>query len=290
MNYHTPTEIAHLTLKSGVNKADQGWLELLISAFLAGAYVAIAAKASTVVGHDIASYLGYGLARLMIGSVFSLGLLLVVICGANLFTGNTLLVMAYLNGKTSLPKVLRNWGLVFLGNFVGALTVVYIIYQTNLWQANQSLVGVSILQTAVSKVNLSFSEAFFRGIMCNWLVCLGIWAMTAAKEIAGKVAVCYFIIMAFVASGFEHVVANMYYIPIGLLLKGHPQLVELAGLEGALTSFNIWNMFSQNIVPVLLGNIVGGAFFVGTLYWILFLRKSSRESSENKLKMKSAAR
>lgn len=290
MNYHTPKEIAYLTSESGEKKANQGVLELLISAFLAGAYIAIAAEVSTVVGHDVAKYLGYGLAKFVIGSVFSLGLLLVVICGANLFTGNTLLVMAYLNKKIGLQKIFRNWGLVFLGNFIGALTIALIIYKTNLWQANQNLVGVSIIQTAYAKVNLSFSEAFFRGVMCNWLVCLGIWAMTAAKDIAGKVAVCYFIIMAFVASGFEHVVANMYYIPIGLLLKGHAQIVQLAGFEGTLESFNFWNMLNKNIIPVSLGNIVGGAFFVGTLYWILFLRPEKEEILENKIKIKSAAR
>ncbi len=289
-NFHSPEEIAVITMESGVKKANQGVSEILISAFLAGAYVAMAAEASTIVGHDIAKYLGYGMAKFMVGTVFSLGLLLVVICGSSLFTGNTLLVMASLNGRTTWRKVVRNWGWVFIGNFIGALTVVFFMYQTNLWQANDNLVGVSILKIATSKVNLTFSEAFFRGIMCNWLVCLGVWAMTAAKDIMGKVAVCYFIIMAFVASGFEHVIANMYYIPMGLLVKGHSQIVDLAGLEEVISTLSVGKMFTNNFIPVLLGNIIGGAFFVGTLYWALHLRKRKAEPQKVQLEVKSAAK
>lgn len=132
MNYFTPEEIANLTVKSGVKKANQGVFEILLSGFLAGAYVAMAAEASTVVGHDLQNYLGYGLTKFMVGSVFALGLLLVVICGSSLFTGNTLLTMAYLQRKITLNKVLRNWGWVFLGNFLGAICVALLIYKTNL--------------------------------------------------------------------------------------------------------------------------------------------------------------
>lgn len=280
MGFYTPAEIADLTIQSGIKKANQGIKELLVSAFLAGAYVAMAAEASTMVGHDLAKYLGYGMAKFMVGSVFSLGLLLVVICGSSLFTGNTLITMAVLQGETSWKKAFRNWGWVFLGNFIGSLVVALIMFKSNLWQANGHQVGASIIKIANAKANLGFSEAFFRGIMCNWMVCLGVWAMTAAKDIVGKVAVCYFIIMAFVASGFEHVVANMYYIPIGIFVKSQAIVVETAGLEGSLSSLTWTGMFN-NLIPVGLGNLVGGAFFVGTLYWILYKSKGKNVKADH---------
>jgi formate/nitrite transporter len=273
-HFNTPKEIADLTIEQGAEKANQGVVDILISAFLAGAYVAMAAEASTVVGHDMAKYLGYGMAKFMTGTVFSLGLILVVICGSSLFTGNTLISMAWLSKRTTFRKMMRNWGWVFLGNLIGSLVVAYIMYLTNLWNGNDNLIGASALKTAYAKVNLTFSEAFWRGVMCNWFVCLGVWAMAAAKDIAGKVAVCFFIIMAFVASGFEHVVANMYYIPMGLFLKGEAAVVGTAHLEGVLTSLTWWTMIWKNFLPVFLGNAVGGGFFVGALYWLWFKRKA----------------
>ncbi|AZR72872.1 hypothetical protein BBF96_05395 [Anoxybacter fermentans] len=287
MAFYSPKEVAKLTVEGGVKKANQGTTELLISSFLAGAFIAMAAEASTMVGHDVAKYLGYGITKFLIGSVFSLGLLLVVICGASLFTGNNLIIMAYLSGRTTLKKMFRNWGWVFLGNFIGSIFVAYVMYKTNLWQANHYLVGASALKIANAKVNLTITEAFFRGIMCNWLVCLAVWAMTSARDIIGKVAVCYFIIMAFVASGFEHVIANMYYIPIGLFLKDHFQVVQAAGLENALSSLTWTSMVVKNFIPVLLGNIVGGAFFVGTLYWAIYLRESPVQVEETGLDINS---
>ncbi|MCK4257888.1 MAG: formate/nitrite transporter family protein [Halanaerobiales bacterium] len=290
MGYYIPSEIAQLTVNSGVKKANQKLNALLISSFLAGAYIAIAGVASTMASHDTSQYLGLGVAKFLFASIFSVGLILVLICGSSLFTGNTLISMAYLDGKTTLNKMFRNWGIVFIGNFVGAIFVVYIMYKTNLWEGNNHLVGASMLKIANGKVNLTFSEAFFRGIMCNWLVCLAVWAMTAAKDIAGKVSVCYFIIMAFVVSGFEHVVANMYFIPMGLFIKGNSLVVETAGLEGALSSLNGMNMLVKNFVPVALGNIVGGAIFVGGIYWVLYQRKSKKEVMEIRTDVNQAAK
>lgn len=274
-HFNRPDQIAEIMIKEGAKKAEAGITDLLISAFLAGAYVAMAAEASTVVGHDMAKYLGYGMAKFMTGTVFSLGLLLVVICGSSLFTGNTLISMAYLSKRTSFGKMMRNWGWVFFGNLIGSMVVAYIMYLTNLWNGNDFLIGASALKTAHAKVNLTFSEAFWRGVMCNWFVCLGVWAMAAARDIAGKVAVCFFIIMAFVASGFEHVVANMYYIPMGLFLKGEMAVVETAQLEGVLHSLTWWSMIWKNFLPVFLGNAVGGGFFVGAFYWALYKRKDT---------------
>ena len=285
MAYNTPQEVAQMTVETGVKKSNKPTLPLFISAFLAGAFVAMAAAASTTVGHDVSKYLGYGMAKFIIGSVFSLGLILVVICGASLFTGNNLIIMAYLKGKTTLQKLLRNWGWVFLGNFVGSIFVAYVMYKTNLWEMNNNLVGVSALKIAFGKVNLSFSEAFFRGLMCNWLVCLAVWGMAAAKNVIGKVAVCYFIIMSFVASGFEHVIANMYYIPMGLFLKASPEVIQAAGLGDSISALNWASMVTNNFIPVLLGNVVGGAFFVGTLYWFAYLRNNEDVKEKANLNM-----
>ncbi len=290
MGYHVPAEIAQLTVQSGVKKANQTVSEILISSFLAGAYIALAGVASTMASFDTAKYLGYGVAKFLFASIFSVGLILVVICGSNLFTVNALISMAYLDGKTTFNKMLRNWGLVFLGNFVGAIVVAYIMYKTNLWEGSHHLIGASMLKIANGKVNLTISEAFFRGIMCNWLVCLAVWAMTAAKDIAGKVAVCYFIIMAFVVSGFEHVIANMYFIPMGLFIKAKSLVVQTAGLEGSLSSLTWTNMVVKNFIPVALGNIVGGAIFVGAFYWVLYQKKSKAKIVESKNDIKSAAR
>jgi len=166
-----------------------------------------------------------------------------------------------------------NWFFVYFANFAGAILLVIIMYYSGLWKAGNLGVGIAALETAVAKVNLSFLEAFCRGIGCNWLVCLAVWLAIAGKDSISKIFGIYFPIMAFVASGFEHSVANMYFIPIGLFLKGNAAVVNAAGLTQTLDSLTWSSFLIRNLVPVTLGNIVGGALFVGGIYYLAYLRK-----------------
>lgn len=194
-----------------------------------------------------------------------------ILGGAELFTGNNLLVMPLFSKKIKFRRVARNWGIVYLGNFAGSLLLVGLIYISGYWKLNGSLVGASALETAVTKVNLSFLESFIRGILANWLVCLAVWLSLAARDLIGKVIGIAFPIAAFVAMGFEHSVANMYFIPLGLLLMGEGSVLAAAGGID-ISNLNWGTFFVNNLLPVTLGNIIGGVFFVGFLYWFAYRR------------------
>jgi len=219
----------------------------------------------------MAAFLGVGMAKLIGGAVFSVGLMLVVIAGAELFTGNNLIFLSVLDRQVRVSRLLRNWTIVYFANFVGSLLLVLLMYWSGLWKTDGGLVGAKALAIANSKVNLTFLQGFARGIMCNWLVCLAVWMAVSARTVVGKVWAIFFPIMAFVASGFEHSVANMFFIPMGLALKGQTAIVTAAGLADKLSQLTIGGMV-MNLIPVTLGNIVGGSFFVATLYWIVYLR------------------
>jgi formate/nitrite transporter len=202
--------------------------------------------------------------------------MLVIIAGAELFTGNNLILMKVLNREGDLGKMFKNWFWVYVANFLGSLLLVLIMFGTGLWKSGNFVVGAKALEIANGKVNLSWLEAFTRGIGCNWLVCLAVWMSVASKDIIGKIFGIYFPIMAFVASGFEHCVANMYFIPMGLLLKGNATVVATAGLAGKLSNLSLQGFFVNNLIPVTLGNIVGGSLCVATVYWLAYLKKSEK--------------
>ncbi len=253
-----------------VQKVNASIFKLAILGVLAGAYIAFGACLATVVGHDAAKYVGLGFTRLISGAVFSLGLMLVVIAGAELFTGNNLMLMSVLEKRSSLGKMLFKWGIVYLANFIGAIFLAYLYYKTNLWKMGDNMgVGVNALKLANFRMSLTFTEALTRGILCNWLVCLAVWMAIASRDVTGKIFACFFPIMAFVASGFEHCVANMYFIPMGLFLKSSGQIIP-EGLD--LTSLTWTNFFVKNLIPVTIGNIIGGAIFVGLLYWTVYVK------------------
>jgi formate/nitrite transporter len=213
------------------------------------------------------------------GSVFSVGLILVVIAGGELFTGNCLLLSAVMGCRVRFRSMLRNWFFVYISNFVGAIFVVAIIFYGGLWKLGDMGVGAAALKTAVAKVDLTFGEAFFRGVGCNWLVCLAVWMAVASKDVTGKILAMYFPVMAFVASGFEHSIANMYFIPMGILLKSNALVVSASGLGDGAANLT-WRAFLvNNLVPVTLGNIVGGAIFVGGAYYLAYLKPVSQEPS-----------
>ena len=253
---YAPSHIAALVETAGVRKANLPILQTLTLGILAGAFIAFGGMLYTLVmtGND----LGLGPGRLLGGVAFSLGLVLVVIGGAELFTGNNLIVMAWADNKVSLPALMRNWTLVYLGNFVGAVgTAVCMLYSGTL-EMGDGAFAASAMAIAKGKIGLSFSEAFFRGVLCNTLVCLAIWLSFAAHHVSGKILAIVFPISAFVALGFEHSVANMYLIPMGIML----------GVDGVTVSG-----FVGNLIPVTLGNVVGGSVFVAMTYWIVYLRK-----------------
>lgn len=260
--YLTPAETVRAIVDNGRRVLTQSRSRTFALSLLAGLYIGCGAQLATVVTQDAVQFLGKGATAFLGGSVFSLGLMLVVICGAELFTGNSLLVSAALHGEITWGKVLDNWVLVITGNFIGSLLFALLMYEARLWN-NGSLAahGIAI---ANAKCSLGFGAAFVRGILCNWLVCLAVFMATAARDICGRMLACYAPIMAFVASGFEHSVANMYFIPTGLLL---------AGATGQQLPNLTWtNFLIANLLPVTAGNIVGGVVFVAGAYWYIHLR------------------
>ncbi|NIA70243.1 formate/nitrite transporter family protein [Pelagibius litoralis] len=249
---YKPSEIARRIERAGVGKTRLSVAQLLTLSILAGVFIGIGGAFYTLVmtGVDV----GYGPARVLGGVAFSLGLILVVVGGAELFTGDVLMVMAWVDRRITLAAMLRAWGVIYLGNFVGAVALALLM------SASGSLSGPSGMlaaEIAMAKTGLPLDEAFFRGVLCNALVCLAVWLTFAARSVAGKVLAILWPITAFVALGFEHSVANMYLIPAGML----------AGADAALAGF--W----LNLSAVTLGNIVGGAGGVALTYWLAYRRK-----------------
>jgi formate/nitrite transporter len=213
----------------------------------------------------------YGLGKALAGVVFGTGLMLVVLAGGELFTGNTLMLAAVLDQKITVSKMLRNWLIVYAGNFLGSLLIAYMMVNSGLLGSGAAMLGAVTVKIAVYKVNLSFLQAFYLGIMCNWLVCLAVWISAGAETMAGKIFSIFFPIWLFITSGFEHSVANMYYIPAGILAKSNETFAQLSGLSQEALNSLTWGSFAvHNLIPVTLGNIVGGGIFVGMAYWYAY--------------------
>ena len=265
-----PPEMAERMENLGVKKANLNFWSMFTLAVLAGFFIALGAQFFTVVITD--SGLGFGLSKLLGGFTFSLGLILVVVAGAELFTGNNLIMIAWVGGKLSLGQLMRNWIIVYLGNLVGSLGTVMLMYLSRQWVLADFHVGAKALQIANAKVNLTFAEGITRGILCNVLVCLAVWLCMSGRSVVDKIVAILFPITAFVASGFEHSIANMYFIPMGLLLKQEPQVVVAAGkMASELTRLNLQG-FAANLISVTTGNIFGGGFMVAAVYWFIYLR------------------
>ena len=268
-HFLTPAETAQAITDSGRRVLTQPLSRTVVLSLLAGFYIAFGAELATVVTQDAAKFLGLGVSRLLGGSVFALGLMLVVICGAELFTGNSLMIKAGLQKEVSWGKIAENWIVVILGNLVGSLFFAWLMFHSELWRGGN--IAEHAVNIAAAKTDLSFDVALVRGILCNWLVCLAVFMATAARDVVSKMAACYMPIMAFVASGFEHNVANMYFIPTGLLLKS-----ELGLPADGLT----WgSFFVGNLIPVTLGNIIGGVVFVAFAYWYVHLKDAGKREN-----------
>ena len=259
--------------KVGVGKATSPWLTVLVLGLLAGAYIGFGGMLATTLSFEPGA-LGLSFSRFMAGVAFSLGLMLVVIAGAELFTGNNLMISSAMAGQIGFGRMALRWALVYAANFAGALLLALLYYLTGLWKLADGGLAAAIVRTAYNKVNLSFLEALARGILCNWLVCLAVWMALASRQIIGKIFAIFFPIMAFIALGFEHSVANMYLIPEGLLLKAWR---GIAGPAAFAPESLTWGRFLyRNLLPVTIGNIIGGAVFVGMSYWSAYLRPAER--------------
>lgn len=273
-NLNTPEEVAKYTLEIGIKKAKMATFQTFLLSILAGAFIGFAAYGATAASHDISSY---GLAKLVSAIVFGTGLMMVIIGGAELFTGNTLLVIAWREGKITLRQMLRNWSLVYSGNFIGAILMVSLLAFAGVWGNNGGLVGGATIKIAAYKTSYQFFQVVLLGILCNWLVCMAVWMSYSAKDVTGKIIAVFFPIMLFIVSGFEHAIANMYFIPAGILAAGNPELVSLSGLGAEKLSYLTWKgFFLNNLIPATIGNIIGGALAVGMVYRLVYLKGAQK--------------
>lgn len=263
----------------GVKKAGLDTVGMFALGILAGAFIAVGAIFCTTVLAGTGT-LPYGVARLLGGLVFTLGLILVVVGGAELFTGNNLIIMAFMSGKVGISALLRNWVIVYLGNFVGSIITALIMFVSQQFTFGGGSVGLTALNIANSKSGLGFWQAIALGIMCNALVCMAVWLCFSARSTTDKILAIIPPISAFVAAGFEHSIANMYFIPIGLFIKNwapasfwNLKALTDAGVTAASFANLTWaNFFIKNLLPVTIGNIIGGAAMVGLIYWFIYLR------------------
>jgi formate transporter len=255
---YAPKEIAARVNDVGVAKARLPLSTLALLGMLAGAFIGLGAMVFTLVASDAS--LAPAVARLLGGLAFSLGLILVVVAGAELFTGNNLLAMAWASGRISTRELLRNWVVVCAANFVGAAGLAGLVWLAGHGALDQGAVGRTVVRIATAKAQLPWAEAFFRGVLCNVLVCMAVWMAMAGRSVTDKAVAIVFPITAFVAAGFEHSIANMYFFPLAMLLSAPLTAADVA----------------RNLLPVIAGNIVGGSVLVALVYWAIYLRADGR--------------
>ena len=257
-SFKSPVDTAKAIANTAGAKNSAPLLNVILLSFLAGAYIAFGGLLAEVASAGIKDIVGFGLYKFVFGAVFPVGLIIVVLAGSELFTGNVMfMTIGVLDGKASVGGLAKNWVLSWVFNFVGALFVAYCLaYLTGI--ATVSPVYDNVASVASAKAAMPFQKAFFKGIGCNWLVCLAVWLANASDDIIGKIAGIWFPIMAFVAIGFEHSVANMFFIPLGVFI-GAPDVT--------------WMGVINNLIPVTIGNIVGAAIFVGCIYWYTYLKE-----------------
>lgn len=266
---YSPQEIAQRVENVGVAKAKLPLLSQVALGVLAGGFIGLGGAFSTLALSD--GTLGLAASRVLAGVVFSLGLILVVIAGAELFTGNNLLVMAWVSGRIQARQFIQNLLVIFAANAVGAIGLAFLVTLSGVWKLGGGAVGRTVMAIATTKCALPFTEAFFRGVLCNVLVCLAVWLAMAGRTVTDKIVAIVFPITAFVACGFEHSIANLYLIPAGILLNGH----DLPGVSGSLVAPDWWGLL-RNLIPVTLGNLAGGAGMVGLVYWVIYRRGQPR--------------
>ena len=275
----SPQEMAEKAVEIAEKRSRLPILRMLLLAILAGAYIAFGAVFSAVSITGMSGVWPYGFMKVTAGVTFSLGLILVVVGGAELFTGNNLMVMAWINRKITLYALLRNWVVVYIGNFIGSLVIAVLVILAKLYTFDGGDLGKTMLNIANGKTHYSFLQAMSLGILCNILVCLAVWLTYSSRSTGGKIIAIVLPIAAFIAAGFEHSVANMYILPVGLLMRTFdPTYVASLGID--LTNLTWNHFFFGNLLPVTLGNILGGSGFVGLLYALIY--PANKVASQNK--------
>jgi formate transporter len=269
-----PADVARKAETVGVTKAAMPALDVFVLAVLAGAFIALGAAFATTVGSGAAD-MPYGVTRLLVGLAFTLGLILVVVAGAELFTGNNLIVMAWASRRVSSALLLRNCAIVYAGNFVGAFGTALLVWLGKQYTFGGDSVGATALSIAATKTGLGFGQAIALGALCNALVCLAVWLTYGAHTTTDKILAVVPPIAAFVALGFEHSVANMYFIPVALLIKTDDAWVSTTSGLPDLANVTWSHFLVDNLLPVTLGNVIGGGVMVGAVYWFVYLRRSS---------------
>ena len=257
---HSPLEIARNFVEIGIHKVKLSAWKMLILGFF-GMFIGFAGIASTTASATIASA---SVARLVSACVFPAGMAMVLVAGSELFTGNNLIIISVLQKKATVAGMLKNWFFVFLGNFIGAGFVAVMVVYSHVPDLYNGLLAQKVVAAAMSRINQSFSEAFMRGVLCNILVCIAVWAAFAAKRVSGKLLMSFWPVMLFVLCGFEHSIADIYFGIAGIAAAGEYGIAA-AGL-------NFGSFLLKNLLPVTLGNIVGGAGIVGIGYWLVYLR------------------
>ena len=274
-----PVATTEILVQSGIKKSATSIGKLFILGIIAGAFIAFASEASNVAIHTIPSV---GLAKTLAGALFAAGLMLVVFFGAELFTGNMLMSIALFRGAVKPFPVFKNWVIVYAGNFAGSLLIAFLIVISGQLDFSGGALGAFTLKTAAYKADLGFVQALSMGILCNWLVCMAVWMAASAKSAAGKIAGIFFPIWLFITSGFEHSVANMYYIPAGLFIKGNADYyagaLSIGASAASLEGLNWGSFLLGNLLPVTLGNMIGGIIFVGMAAFLSFsVRRTERK-------------
>jgi len=280
VNFYSPAEVTSNYCDLGEKKALLTFPKQFLLAVVAGVYVGLAAQGYTQVIHTLGSI---SVARMVGAALFTAALMLVAIAGGELFTGNCLMVIALADRRISVNSMLRNWGVVYVGNFVGAMVIALLICGSGQLDFSGGMLGGYTIKTAVYKTTMGFGKAFYMGIMCNILVCAALWMAAAAKDVAGKILGIFFPVWLFASSGFEHSIANMYFIPAAILAKSNAlwvsNAVDMGVSRDQISALGIKSLLLGNLLPVSLGNIVGGAVFIGLAYWLAYLMKSKTPKS-----------
>lgn len=277
MGFFSPAEVANNVIGIGKGKATNTVAKLFFLGILAGMFIAFAATGANTASCTIENA---SVAKLVGALIFPVGLAMVLIAGSELFTGNCLVIVSVLEKEAKLSQMLKNWVVVYIGNFVGSMLVVLLVNFSGQLGLFDGALAVTTMKVAAGKAGLAFGKATLLGIGCNFLVCIAVWISFAAKSVGCKMLGLFMPIMLFVLSGFEHSVANMYYVPSGLVAKAiNPDAVAMAAEKGIdLTNLTWGNFFVNNLIPVTIGNIIGGMVLVGMMYWFIFVRKSAKNN------------
>ncbi|MBQ2275550.1 MAG: formate/nitrite transporter family protein [Lachnospiraceae bacterium] len=280
-NLNTPDSLAELMVQSGVKKANTPFLKVILLGIMAGAFIALGAESSNLAVHGISNV---GIARTIAGLMFPTGLILIILVGGELFTGNCLIAGAVIDHKVPCYRLITNLILVYFSNMIGSICIAALVYGSGQFDYSQGGLGAYTIKVAVGKVGIDANQAILSGVLCNILVCFAIIAAFSAKDVIGKIFAAFFPIWVFVISGFEHCVANMYYIPAGMMAAQNPKYVEAAQSLYGLTEEQISNLsisgMIHNLLPVTIGNIIGGAICVAGFYYCIYMIRWGKKKEE----------